>query len=156
MALILQLVISMKEVVLMTTVNDHKAISYLMVLIIFTIIYPSLVAAFSEHQRVNDVCRCMFPAEVGAYKHFKAVKVRYTLFSELSFSTMMVKEIFAERKGEMYRIIALVVSTKEKTVGKLGPIIEILKWNGPYWPGKIIYQLSRNKINLASSKLNEK
>tara|TARA_B100000315_G_scaffold156281_1_gene144822 strand:- start:959 stop:1135 length:177 start_codon:yes stop_codon:yes gene_type:complete len=58
----------------------------------------------------------------------------------------MVREVLAARKETEYRIIALVDSTESSSMGKEGPIIEIVKWNGSYWPGKVIYQLAIEQI----------
>lgn len=46
-------------------------------------------------------------------------------------------------------------STETSTVGKEGPIIEIVKWNVPYRPGKIIYQLALDQIHLVFLKMIE-
>ena len=59
----------------------------------------------------------------------------------------MVREIFAVRNGQKYRILSLVFSTEVSSVGKDGPVIEILKWKGPYWPGEVIYQLAGDQIH---------
>jgi hypothetical protein len=67
----------------------------------------------------------------------------------------MVQEIFAERKGDKYRILAPVDSTKTSSVGKVGAVFEIVKWKGPYWPGKVIYQLSPEQIYSEYLRLNQ-
>lgn len=104
---------------------------------------------------MKDVCEeCQFPAEIGAYKHLKAVKVRHTLFKYISWSPMMVKEILAERKDKTYRILALVVSTQASSIGKAGPVIEIIELKGPHRPNKVIYQLKLEQIYSSYSKLN--
>lgn len=118
-------------------------------------LYPSLATASNRHQHVFEVCECQFPPEIGAYKHLQVVEARFTLFRHIPQNPIIVREILAERKGTNYRIITLVTSTKNSSVGRDGPVIEIVKLNGPYWPGKIIYQLSLAQINLAYNKLNE-
>ena len=139
----------------MATLNKHKINGILLAVTILMLLYPSPTSAKNKTQRVFEVCECRFPAEVGAYKNLKVTGVRYTLFKYLRSDSVMVREVFAERKGTQYRILALVDSTETSTVGKEGPIIEIVKWNGPYWPGKVIYQLAIDQIYLAHLKLNE-
>lgn len=142
-------------VIFMIRKNYFKTICFLFLLFIFPLIYPTSVIALSKSQRVYEICECRFPAEIGGYKNFKAINIRHTLFRHLPKNPVMVREIFAERKGKKYRIIALIASTKSKTVGKSGPIIEITKWNGPYWPSKVIYQLTLEQIYLANLRLYE-
>ncbi len=139
----------------MATLNNHKINSFLFAAIVLALLYPAFVTAVSKPQRVLEVCECLFPAEIGAFKYLKVVRVRYTLFKYIPRNSAMVREIFAERKGSQYRILSLVDSTETSTVGKQGPIIEIVKWNGPYWPGKIIYQLALDQIRVAYLKMVE-
>lgn len=139
----------------MATLNKHKIDSFLFAALVLTLLYPSFVTAVSKTQRVHEVCECRFPAEIGAFKYLKVVRIRYTLFKYLTRDSAMVREVFAERNGDQYRILSLVDSTETSTVGKEGPIIEIVKWNGPYWPGKIIYQLALDQIRVAYLKMIE-
>lgn len=67
----------------------------------------------------------------------------------------IVKEIFAVRHEKQYRILSLVGSTETSSVGKGGPVFEIVKWNGPYWPSKVIYQLTADQVYFAYLGLDE-
>lgn len=122
-------------------------------IILLTFLFPSIATALDRPLRVHEVCECVFPAEVGAFGHINAILVRFTLLRSATVEPVMVREIFAERHGKQYRIISMVDSTETKTVGKVGPIVEVMKWNGPYWPGKILYQLTPEQIQIASEKL---
>ncbi len=83
------------------------------------------------------------------------MRVRYVLFKHTPEVVSIVKEIFAVRHGKQYRILSLVASTETNSVGKGGPVFEIVKWNGPYWPGKVIYQLTTDRIYFAYLSLNQ-
>ncbi len=142
----------------MTTKNKSKISSFLALFIVLALYYPISASAVHtsthpEHQKVFEICSCKFPAEVGAFKYLEAIKARYTLLTPDPESSSMVQEIFAKRKGKLYRILTLVASTETSSVGKNGPVIEIVKWNGPYWPGTIIYQLSPEQIKMADLSL---
>ncbi len=127
----------------------------LLIIIVLGFLNPYPVSAQSKSERVFEICGCLFPAEIGAYKHLKATKVRYTLFRQIPWTPLMIREIIAERRGEKYRIISLVISTESSSVGNNGPIIEIVKLNGPYWPGKVIYQLTLDQIYYEYQRINE-
>lgn len=139
--------------------NNIKKIFLLNVLLLsffLTFSFTSLSIAKSNAQRVFQVCECEFPVEIGAFNHLKVIKIRYVLFHYAPFDALMVREIFAERQGDQYRILSIVGSTETSSVGKEGPVIEIIKWNDAYWPGKIIYQLSPDQIYFKNIKMNEK
>lgn len=141
----------------MTTSKKHKkVISFVLLVTALTLFYPSLVITSEKTQRVFQVCGCRFPAEVGAFKNLDVISARYTLLKYLPSSAAMVREIFAEKNGETYRIVSLVDSTETSSVGKVGPIVEILKWNGPYWPAQVIYQLGYDQVYFAAMQLYEK
>ncbi len=140
----------------MTTSKKHKkVVGFVLLITALTLFYPSLVVTSEKPQRVFQVCRCRFPAEVGAFKNLEVISARYTLLNYLPSTVAMVREIFAERNGETYRIVSLVDSTETNTVGKVGPIVEILKWNGPYWPAQVIYQLNYDQVYFAAIQLSE-
>jgi len=119
---------------------------------LLTLLYSPFAAALEGPQRVFEVSGSQFPAEFVAFKNLKVVETRYTLFWYIPTKVAMVREIFADRNGEQYRILSLVYSTETSSVGKDGPVFEIVKWNGPYWPGKVIYQLTPNQIHRLVSK----
>ncbi len=102
---------------------------------------------------VLQVCKCYFSSEMISFEKPKVTNVRYVIFNHIKSMPMMVREIFAEDQRGEYRIISLVRSTEKKTVGKVGPVLEILKWNGPYWPGNVLYQLSFREIQDAYTKM---
>jgi|TARA_B100000315_G_scaffold204310_1_gene197642 hypothetical protein len=146
----------MKEVVFVTTSKKHKkVVGFVLLITALTLFYPSLVVTSEKPQRVYEVCGCRFPAEVGAFKNLEVISARYTLLHYLPSNAAMVLEIFAEKNGETYRIVSLVASTETNSVGKVGPIVEILKWNGDYWPAQIIYQLNNDQVYLAAAQLHE-
>jgi|TARA_B100000959_G_scaffold269886_1_gene316120 hypothetical protein len=146
----------MKEVVIVTTSKKHKkVVGFVLLIAALTLFCPSSVVASEKPQRVFEVCGCRFPAEVGAFKNLEVISSRYTLLKYLPLNATMVSEIFAEKNGETYRIISLVDSTETNSVGKVGPIIEILKWNGSYWPAQVIYQLNYDQVYLAVAQLHE-
>jgi hypothetical protein len=120
-----------------------------------TLFCHSFAVALERPQRVFEVSDSQFPAEIGAYKYLKVIQVRYALFNQIPSSLFMVQEIFAERKGEKYRILAPVDSTKTSSVGKVGAVFEIVKWKGAYWPGEVIYQLSLEQIYSEYLRLNQ-
>lgn len=93
---------------------------------------------------------------MGALKNLEAIKIRYVLFNYAPSDALMALEIFAEGQGDQYRILSIVESTETSSVGKEGSVIEIIKWNGPYLPGKVIYQLSSDQIYLKKIKMSEK
>lgn len=124
--------------------------------LIFSLLFPFSAKASNKALYVFEVCgNCHFPAEIGVYKHLKAVESRYTLFRHIPDNPIMVREIWAERKGKSYRIITLVASTQSKSTGIHGQVIEIVESNGPYWPGTVIYQLTLTQIDLAYTKMNK-
>lgn len=140
----------------MTTLQKHKECSFIMLFTVLVLFHTSLVyAEQAKPQRVFQVCECQFPAEVGAYQHIKVVSFRHTILKITSTDVSMVREIFGERNGQTYRFVSLVDSTETKTVGKIGPVIEILKWNGPYWPSEVIYQLPIDKVYFAAASMKE-
>lgn len=134
--------------------NKHQINKFFLMFIILGLLSPSLVAAQIKTERVIDICACQFTAEIGAYKYLKVTKTRFTLFNYIPKTPVMVQEIFAERKNQTYRLLALVVSSQYSSVGKFGPIIEIVKLHGPYLAGKVIYQLPIDKIYHSYAKLN--
>jgi len=139
-----------------TTSKKHKkVVGFVLLITALTLFYPSLVVTSEKPQRVYEVCGCRFPAEVGAFKNLEVISARYTLLHYLPSNAAMVLEIFAEKNGETYRIVSLVASTETNSVGKVGPIVEILKWNGDYWPAQIIYQLNNDQVYLAAAQLHE-
>lgn len=140
----------------MTTILKRKIYNTLFAVILLASFGPSDVISKGKALRVFEVCDCQFPAEIGAYKHFNVLKVRHTLLTSPAIDPVMILEISVERKGNEYRILAIVGSSKTKTAGKAGPVIEVLKSQGPYYPGKVIYQLPESKIQTANLKLNNK
>lgn len=139
----------------MSTIIKHKISSVLLAVLVVILSYPSFATAANKSQRVHEICECIFPAEIGAYQYLKAIKARYTTLKYSRFGSVMVREIFAERKGSQFRIISLVGSTETSSVGKEGQIIEVAKWNGQYWPPEVLYQLTSDQIHLVRMKLNE-
>ena len=79
---------------------------------------------------------------------YDVTNVRYVLLQYASTCAAMVKEIHAIKKGFEYRILIYVRADNESSAGFEGPIIEITKRNGVYWPAKVIYQLSVDKVHL--------
>lgn len=121
------------------TTNKNIIINFFLIIFILSLVNPAFVASKSTMQRVIEVCKCYFSAEIGGYKNFKAIKVRYALFRNIPGFIFMVQEILSERKGEMYRMLSTVISTERSTVGRVGTIIEIVKLNGPYFPAQVIF-----------------
>ena len=79
---------------------------------------------------------------------YDVTNVRYVLLQYASMCAATVKEIYAMKSGFEYRIIVYVRADEDSSTGFEGPIIEITKRNGVYWPAKVIYQLSIDKVHL--------
>ena len=137
----------------MTRRLSYDLRSFFYALVILSAFYPAIVNAMNADKSVLQVCRCHFPSEMISFEKSKVTSLRYVVFSHIKAMPMMVREIFSEDQRGKYRIISLMSSTEKKTLGKVGPVLEILKWNGPYWPGEVLYQLSLRGLRDAYTKM---
>lgn len=94
----------------------------------------------------GKISGCVFPDNVGVFKHLKEDRSYYTIISIARDVVIMVKVIFSNRRDITYRTTCMVSSTKTNTVGKDGVLLELLDWRGDYFPSLVLYQLSPQQV----------
>lgn len=106
----------------------------------FFVSYGSVLAEESKKKLyVHEVCKCYFPSTSGQFQYLKVDRSYYTLLYQLPIMTYVMH--VTSPAGYTYRIASVVASTKLSSVGWRGPVYQILKWNGPWYPSDVIYSL---------------
>lgn len=91
--------------------------------------------------------------ESNFYINLEVISIRSTLLHDLLFKPIPVLVMTIDFNRTIYKVTNLLISTENKTIGKLGPTIEILEWRGEYHPSIILYQMPIGRIMIEHLKL---